>query len=78
MKVLHTYIDSNNVLWKELAYSQLYSSFLAKKHYGNISFYSTPKLIKLVKELGFFYDEYIDDVVTEADFSTRSLLSKHF
>ena len=73
MKVLHTYIDSNNVLWKELAYSQLYSSFLAKKHYGNISFYSTPKLIKLVKELGFFYDEYIDDVVTEADFSTWSI-----
>jgi len=73
MKVIHTFIDKHNVLWKELAYSQLYSAILAKKHYGNISMYTTPELANLMDQMGFEYDEVNTDVVSIKDFDTWSL-----
>lgn len=73
MKVIHTFVDKHNVLWKELAYSQLYSAILAKKHYGNISIYTTPQLADLLFQMGFEYDEINTKVVSLNDFDTWSL-----
>ena len=36
MKVVHSFANEHNVVWKELMYAQLLSSLLAKEHYGNI------------------------------------------
>lgn len=73
MKVVHSFVDSYNCLWKELAYSQYLSAVLAKEHYGNISFYSTPEIVKQVRDLGMEYDDYNESVVTISDHDTWSL-----
>ena len=33
MKVIHTYVDNQSIIWKELLYVQYLSAILAKKHY---------------------------------------------
>ena len=73
MKVIHSFVDKLDVMWKEIAYSQYLSAVLAKKHYGNISFYSTPKLVEQIKELGIPYDEYNTDILTADDLDTWSI-----
>lgn len=73
MKVVHSFVDNYNVLWKEVAYSQYLSALLAKKHYGNITFYSTPEIVELVKEIGIPYDEYNSTLLTLSDFDTWSI-----
>lgn len=73
MKVVHSFVDNYNIIWKELLYSQYLSAVLAKKHYGNITFVSTPESIKQAKDIGIPYDDYIDNIVKLDDFSTWSI-----
>ena len=73
MKVIHTYVDNQSIIWKELLYVQYLSAILAKKHYGNISFYGDNKVCQQVKELGLPYDEIISDVVNKSDAHTFSI-----
>ena len=73
MKVVHSHVDRLNVLWKELTYSQFLSAILAKRHYGNISFYSTPELVNQVKELGMPYDEFNSELLSLEDSDTWSI-----
>ena len=51
MKVIHTYIDKQNLIWKELLYTQYLSAILAKKHYGSISFYGDEISCKQIKDI---------------------------
>ena len=44
MKVIHTYVDNQAIIWKELLYVQYLNYILLKKHYGNISFYGDNKV----------------------------------
>ena len=60
MKVIHTYVDNQAIIWKELLYVQYLSAILAKKHYGNISFYGDSKVCQQLKILGLPYDEIND------------------
>ena len=73
MKVIHTYVDNQAIIWKELLYVQYLSAILAKKHYGNISFYGDNKVCQQVKVLGLPYDEIISDVVNKSDVHTFSI-----
>lgn len=73
MKVVHTYIDRQNLIWKELLYTQYLSAILAKKHYGNISFYGDEFSCKQVKDLGLPYDEINQDILNTKDCETWSV-----
>ena len=73
MKVVHTYVDKHNLIWKELIYTQYLSALLAKKHYGNISFYGDNLACKQIKELGLPYDEINSDIVKNKDTDTWSV-----
>ena len=73
MRVVHSFVDKYNVVWKELLYSQYLSAVLAKKHYGNITFVSTQKIINQIKKIGIPYDSFVDDIVKLDDFSTWSI-----
>ena len=73
MKVVHSHADKLDCIWKELAYSQFLSAILAKKHYGNISFYGTPKLVKQVRDLGIPYTSFDSNVVKKDDSTTWSM-----
>lgn len=73
MKVIHSYVDKYNTLWKELCYTQYLSAVLAKKHYGNISFVSTPEIIEVVSKIGIPYTDYIDNLLEQSDVDTWSI-----
>jgi len=73
MKVIHTYANQHEVLWKELLYTQYLSAILAKKHYGNISFYCTPKIRKQVEELNLPYDFIDDKTINQQDLKCWSV-----
>ena len=73
MKVIHTYIDKQNLIWKELLYTQYLSAILAKKHYGSISFYGDEISCKQIKDLGIPYDEINQDVLVKGDTDTWSI-----
>lgn len=73
MKVVHTYVDKHNMIWKELIYTQYLSALLAKKHYGNISFYGDSVACKQIMDIGIPYDEINSDVVTNKDADTWSV-----
>ena len=73
MKVIHTYVDDHTIIWKELLYVQYLSAILAKKHYGNISFYGDTKVCQQLKILGLPYDEFNDKFVKKTDVSTFSI-----
>lgn len=73
MKVIHTYVDDQSVIWKELLYVQYLSAILAKKHYGNISFYGDSKVCQQLKILGLPYDEINDKLVKKTDVKTFSI-----
>ena len=77
MKVVHSYVDKYNVIWKELLYSQYLSALLAKKHYGNISFVSTPEIIEVVSKLGIPYTECIEDIIVQEHSDTWSIGKLH-
>ena len=55
VKVVHSFANESNVIWKELLYSQLLSALLAKEHYGNIEFHTTKPIAKAVEKLSFPY-----------------------
>ena len=67
MKVVHTYVDKIGIIWKELLYTQYLSAILAKKHYGNISFYGDVEECRQVIDLGLPYDEVNDKIVKRVD-----------
>jgi len=73
MRVVHTFVESQNVIWKELLYTQYLSAVLAKKHYGNITLVTTPQLAKMVTELGLPYDEIITGVTDNTDLKCWSI-----
>jgi len=73
MRVVHTYVSNPKIIQKELLYTQFLSALLAKKHYGNITFVTTPELSNLVTELGLPYDEIIIDVCSDRDFDTWTI-----
>ena len=73
MKVIHTHVERLNVIWKEILYSQYLSAVLAKKQYGNISFYGTPELVKQVQDIGIPYTFTNDKLLTKADQHTWSI-----
>ena len=73
MKVLHSFVDKHNIIWKEILYSQYLSAILAKKHYGNITFVGSPELVKQVKEIGLPYTEHVDNLLHSSDYKTWSI-----
>jgi hypothetical protein len=73
MRVIHTYVYNQNIIWKELMYAQYLSAILAKKHYGNITFVTTPELSKLIKTLELPYDEIITGVTDNSDFDSWTI-----
>lgn len=73
MKVVHTYIDKHDLIWKELLYVQYLSLILAKKHYGNISFYGDENACKQMREMGLPYDTLNDDITKKSDMDTWSI-----
>mgnify|MGYP000615898481 CR=1 FL=1 len=73
MKVIHTYVDKGGVVWKELLYTQYLSAVLAKKHYGNISFYGDVEECKQISDLGLPYDEVNNKIVKREDTKTWSI-----
>ena len=73
MKVVHTHVDKHNVIWKEVLYSQYLSAVLAKKHYGNITFYGTSELVKQVQDIGIPYTSTNDKLLSKADQDTWSI-----
>lgn len=77
MKVIHTFTDKWGIISKELIYIQLLSAILAKRHYGNISFYGNQATVDRVKMLPFQYDEYvvIDDFDYNKTFSHSKLVT---
>ena len=72
MKVVHSFANEHNVIWKELLYSQLLSALLAKEHYGNIDFHTTNEIAKVIDKLAFPYNNIITKNVTSKD-STWSM-----
>ena len=72
MKVVHSFANEHNVIWKELLYSQLLSALLAKEHYGNIDFHTTSEIAKVIDKLAFPYNNIITKNVTSKD-STWSM-----
>ena len=73
MKVIHTYVDDHTIIWKELLYVQYLSAILAKKHYGNISFYGDTKVCQQLKILELPYDEINSKLVNKTDVKTFSI-----
>ena len=73
MKVIHTYVDRHKLIWKELLYTQYLSAVLAKKHYGNISFYGDEFSCKQVKDLGLPYTDINQNIVNTKDTDTWSV-----
>ena len=73
MKVVHTYIDKHDLIWKELLYVQYLSLILAKKHYGNISFYGDENACEQMREMGLPYDTLNDDITKKSDMDTWSI-----
>lgn len=73
MKVAHTYVDKHSLIWKEILYVQYLSLILAKKHYGNISFYGDEKACQQIKDLELPYDEINSDIVKKEDADTWSV-----
>ena len=73
MKVIHSFVDKHDFIWKEILYSKFLSAVLAKKHYGNISLFGTPGVVKQAKELSIPYSTFDDKVVSLDDFSTWSI-----
>lgn len=73
MKVIHTFVEKNKIIWKELLYLQYLSAVLAKKHYGNISFYGDEESCKIVRDLGIPYDEINSSVLEGLDVTTWSV-----
>lgn len=73
MKVIHTFVEKHKVIWKELMYLQYLSAILAKKHYGNISFYGDEESCKFVRDLGIPYDEINSEVLSGVDTTTWSV-----
>lgn len=72
MKVVHSYVPTSYngskiypVIWKELMYGQLLSVLLAKREYGNISFYTNKDIAKQVLDIGIPYDEVNTEVLGE-------------
>ena len=55
MKVIHSFV-SKEIIWKELAYTQMLSALLAQKHYGNIHFYTTEKHKEQIEAMGIGWD----------------------
>ena len=73
MRVVHTFIDKHDFIWKEILYSKFLSAVLAKKHYGNISLFGSPGIVQQAKDLSIPYNSFDDSVVTLDDFSTWSI-----
>lgn len=73
MKVIHTYVDKQHIIWKELLYVQYLSAILAKKHYGNISFYGDEFSCNQVRDLGLPYDEINCEVLKSGVGDTWSI-----
>lgn len=73
MKVVHTYVEKHGVIWKEILYTQYLSLILAKKHYGNISFYGDEKACKQMRDLGLPYDEINHEIIEKNDVKTWSI-----
>lgn len=72
MKLVHSYVPTSfngskiyPVIWKELMYGQLLSVLLAKREYGNISFYTNEDIAKQVLDIGIPYDEINTEVLGE-------------
>lgn len=66
MRVIHTWKNTDNTLPKTVAYGQMLSALLAKKHYGNVHLYTTERLAKIVREMGVPYDS-INTTLLEND-----------
>ncbi len=73
MKVVHTFFEKNKIIWKELIYCQYLSALLAKKHYGNISFYGDDYACSQVEKIGIPYDNINSDVLKNVDPTTWSV-----
>lgn len=73
MKVVHTYVEKHGIIWKEILYTQYLSLILAKKHYGNISFYGDGGACKQIKEIGLPYDEINHEIIEKNDVKTWSI-----
>ena len=67
VKVLHSFANEHNVIWKELMYSQLLSALLAKEHYGNVEFHTTMKIANVVEKLGFPYSNIVTNRLSPND-----------
>lgn len=74
MKVIHSYVNKHGLIPKELIYVQYLSMLLAKKHYGNISFYGDKRTCDVIRELGFEYDEINDTLLKLEDADTFSVV----
>ena len=69
MKVVHSFANEHNIVWKELMYAQLLSSLLAKEHYGNIEFHTTNEIANVIDKLAFPYNNIITKNVSSKDFT---------
>ncbi len=67
VKVLHSFANEHNVIWKELMYSQFLSAILAKEHYGSIDFHTTKPIAKVIERLGFPYSNVHTSSVSSKD-----------
>lgn len=69
MKVVHSFANEHNVVWKELMYAQLLSSLLAKEHYGNIEFHTTKEIANVIDKLAFPYNNIVTKNVSSKDYT---------
>ena len=67
MKVVHSFANEHNVVWKELMYAQFLSSLLAKEHYDNIEFHTTKEIANVIDKLAFPYNNIITKNVSSKD-----------
>ena len=67
VKVVHSFANQQNVIWKELLYPQLLSALLAKEHYGNIEFHTTKEIAKVIDKLAFPYNSIVTKNVISKD-----------
>lgn len=58
VKVLHSFSDEHNIIWKEIFYCQVLSAILARKHYGSIDFFTTPDIAKQIDSINLPIDLY--------------------
>lgn len=72
MKVIHSFV-SKDIIWKELAYTQMLSALLAQKHYGNIHFYTTEKHKEQIEAMGVPYTSIDTFTLTSKDYETTSI-----